>query len=211
MAVPVQAVREVFVHLHQDGLLYRGERLINWCPRCLTALSDIEVEHEDGVLEELYVDDHFEELLGRAPGDLRPRQYAQAIAVAVIVLAPYLLLLPLFVVGLARGVLVILDIIMELRKRYRVQIPEQDYPALASMASTVEYLLHAGERALLRGLLPLVTAGHGAATLKGGHVITGGVVSVKVMVWLQEARLLQSSVAVQVRRKTRTAGHMAGN
>ena len=33
--------------LHQDGLLYRGERLINWCPRCLTALSDIEVEHEE--------------------------------------------------------------------------------------------------------------------------------------------------------------------
>ena len=34
-----------------------------------------------------------------------------------------------------------LDIIMELRKRYRMQIPEQDYPALASMASTVEYLV----------------------------------------------------------------------
>lgn len=34
-----------------------------------------------------------------------------------------------------------LDIVMELRKRYRVQIPEQDYPALASMASSVEYLL----------------------------------------------------------------------
>lgn len=33
-----------------------------------------------------------------------------------------------------------LDIVMELRKRYRVQIPEEDYPALASMASTVEYL-----------------------------------------------------------------------
>ena len=36
------------------------------------------------ILEELYVDDHFEELLGRAPGDLRPGQYAQAIAVALI-------------------------------------------------------------------------------------------------------------------------------
>jgi acyl carrier protein len=34
-----------------------------------------------------------------------------------------------------------LDIVMELRKRYRVQIPEEDYPALASMASSVEYLL----------------------------------------------------------------------
>jgi valyl-tRNA synthetase len=41
------AVREVFVTLYHEGLIYRGERLINWCPRCLTALSDIEVEHED--------------------------------------------------------------------------------------------------------------------------------------------------------------------
>ncbi len=42
-----KAVREVFVRLHEDGLIYRSERLINWCPRCLTALSDIEVEHEE--------------------------------------------------------------------------------------------------------------------------------------------------------------------
>ncbi|MEK6742754.1 MAG: valine--tRNA ligase [Nitrospirota bacterium] len=42
-----KAVREVFVRLHEEGLIYRGERLINWCPRCHTALSDIEVEHED--------------------------------------------------------------------------------------------------------------------------------------------------------------------
>ncbi|BFU91712.1 MAG: Valine--tRNA ligase [Nitrospira sp.] len=42
-----KAVLEVFVRLHKDGLIYRGERLINWCPRCLTALSDIEVEHEE--------------------------------------------------------------------------------------------------------------------------------------------------------------------
>lgn len=42
-----KAVLEVFVRLYADGLIYRGERLINWCPRCLTALSDIEVEHED--------------------------------------------------------------------------------------------------------------------------------------------------------------------
>ncbi|MBI3621341.1 MAG: valine--tRNA ligase, partial [Nitrospirae bacterium] len=41
------AVREVFVRLYNDGLIYRGERLINWCPRCHTALSDIEVEHEE--------------------------------------------------------------------------------------------------------------------------------------------------------------------
>jgi len=42
-----RAVREVFVALYEEGLIYRGERLINWCPRCHTALSDIEVEHED--------------------------------------------------------------------------------------------------------------------------------------------------------------------
>jgi valyl-tRNA synthetase len=42
-----RAVREVFVSLYEQGLLYRGQRIINWCPRCLTALSDIEVEHEE--------------------------------------------------------------------------------------------------------------------------------------------------------------------
>ena len=40
------AVQEVFIQLYESGFIYRGERLINWCPRCLTALSDIEVEHE---------------------------------------------------------------------------------------------------------------------------------------------------------------------
>src|SRR6056297_3512958 len=42
-----EAVREVFVALYEQVLIYRGERLINWCIRCHTALSDIEVEHED--------------------------------------------------------------------------------------------------------------------------------------------------------------------
>jgi valyl-tRNA synthetase len=42
-----RAVRTVFVRWFDDGLIYRGERIINWCPRCTTALSDIEVEHED--------------------------------------------------------------------------------------------------------------------------------------------------------------------
>jgi valyl-tRNA synthetase len=41
-----RAVREVFVSLYDEGLIYRGKRLINWCPRCLTALSDLEVKHE---------------------------------------------------------------------------------------------------------------------------------------------------------------------
>ncbi len=42
-----KAVREVFVRLYEDDLIYRANRLINWCPRCHTALSDLEVEHED--------------------------------------------------------------------------------------------------------------------------------------------------------------------
>ncbi|MFU8841147.1 MAG: valine--tRNA ligase [Nitriliruptoraceae bacterium] len=46
-----EAVREVFVSLYEQGLIYRGERLINWCVRCHTALSDIEVEHEDATGE----------------------------------------------------------------------------------------------------------------------------------------------------------------
>jgi len=41
------AVIEVFVSLYEQGLIYRDNRLINWCPRCRTALSDIEVEHEE--------------------------------------------------------------------------------------------------------------------------------------------------------------------
>ena len=42
-----KAVREVFVNLYEKGLIYRGYRIINWCPRCLTALSDAEVEYKD--------------------------------------------------------------------------------------------------------------------------------------------------------------------
>ena len=47
-----RAVKEVFVSLYEEGLIYRDNRLINWCPRCHTALSDLEVEHEelDGTL-----------------------------------------------------------------------------------------------------------------------------------------------------------------
>jgi valyl-tRNA synthetase len=47
-----RAVQTMFKQLFDDGLIYRAERIINWCPRCLTALSDIEVEHadEDGEL-----------------------------------------------------------------------------------------------------------------------------------------------------------------
>ena len=42
-----KAVREVFVNLYDKGLIYRGHRIINWCPHCLTALSDAEVEYKD--------------------------------------------------------------------------------------------------------------------------------------------------------------------
>jgi len=42
-----KAVREVFVSLYEKGLIYQGNRITNWCPRCHTALSDIEVEHEE--------------------------------------------------------------------------------------------------------------------------------------------------------------------
>jgi valyl-tRNA synthetase len=42
-----RAVREVFVSLYEKGLIYQGNRITNWCPRCNTALSDIEVEHEE--------------------------------------------------------------------------------------------------------------------------------------------------------------------
>src|SRR6185503_3716359 len=41
-----RAVREVFVRLYEEGLIYRGKRLINWCPRCQTALSDLETIYE---------------------------------------------------------------------------------------------------------------------------------------------------------------------
>ncbi|MCQ2477990.1 MAG: valine--tRNA ligase [Clostridia bacterium] len=41
------AVNEVFVKLYEKGLIYRGERIINWCPHCLTSISDAEVEYED--------------------------------------------------------------------------------------------------------------------------------------------------------------------
>ena len=39
-------VLSTFIQLHKDGLVYRGERLINWCPRCMTALSDLEIKHK---------------------------------------------------------------------------------------------------------------------------------------------------------------------
>ncbi|MBT4290335.1 MAG: class I tRNA ligase family protein, partial [Deltaproteobacteria bacterium] len=42
-----KAVKKSFVDFYKEGLIYRGEYLINWCPKCLTALSDLEVDHEE--------------------------------------------------------------------------------------------------------------------------------------------------------------------
>ncbi|MCF6466023.1 valine--tRNA ligase [Clostridium sp. Cult2] len=43
------AVEEVFIRLYEKGLIYRGDRIINWCPNCRTAISDAEVDHEDSM------------------------------------------------------------------------------------------------------------------------------------------------------------------
>jgi valyl-tRNA synthetase len=52
---PSKAVRTAFVRLYEKGLIYRGERMVNWCPRCRTALSDLEVEHRDIVGHLYYI------------------------------------------------------------------------------------------------------------------------------------------------------------
>jgi valyl-tRNA synthetase len=49
------AVRAVFVRLWEDGLIYRGEYIVNWCPRCQTVLADLEVEHEERTGELYYI------------------------------------------------------------------------------------------------------------------------------------------------------------
>jgi valyl-tRNA synthetase len=49
------AVREVFVRLWEEGLIYQGDYIVNWCPRCQTVLSDLEVEREDQDAEFVYI------------------------------------------------------------------------------------------------------------------------------------------------------------
>ncbi len=56
---PSKAVRTTFVRLYEKGLIYRGERIINWCPRCSTALSDLEVEHVEETGHLYYVNYRF--------------------------------------------------------------------------------------------------------------------------------------------------------
>ena len=51
-----RAVREVFVRLYEEGLIYRGDYIINWCPRCMTALSDLEVDFEAKAGKLYYID-----------------------------------------------------------------------------------------------------------------------------------------------------------
>ena len=65
-----RAVQTIFKRLFDDGLIYRAERIINWCPRCLTALSDIEVEHtdDDGELVSIRYGDGDDRSWWRPPG-----------------------------------------------------------------------------------------------------------------------------------------------
>ena len=58
---PSKAVRTTFVNLYRKGLIYRGERIINWCPRCATALSDLEVNHTDEQGQLYYIRYKFED------------------------------------------------------------------------------------------------------------------------------------------------------
>jgi valyl-tRNA synthetase len=50
-----RAVREAFVRLYDEGLIYRGDYIVNWCPRCQTVLSDLEVEREERDAEFVYI------------------------------------------------------------------------------------------------------------------------------------------------------------
>ena len=50
-----RAVREAFVRLYDEGLIYQDDRIVNWCPRCQTVLADIEVEREERNTEFVYI------------------------------------------------------------------------------------------------------------------------------------------------------------
>ncbi len=85
------AVKEVFVKLYQDGLLYKGDYIINWCPRCTTALSDEEAEHREveGTLYYVKYPVYGRERLGKENEDYivvattRPETMLGDVAVAV--------------------------------------------------------------------------------------------------------------------------------
>src|SRR3984893_15359086 len=63
-----KAVREVFVRLYDEGLIYRGERIVNWCPDCMSAISDLEVNHVETPSKLTYVRYPLLPLEGQAAG-----------------------------------------------------------------------------------------------------------------------------------------------
>ena len=79
------AVREAFVRLYEDGLIYRGHRVIHWCPRCLTSLSDEEAEHEeeDGKLYHIMYSLDDDASQGLTVATTRPETMLGDVAVAV--------------------------------------------------------------------------------------------------------------------------------
>jgi valyl-tRNA synthetase len=79
-----RAVREVFVKLYEEGLIYRGDYIINWCPRCHTALADLEVEHEEMESSLYYIRYLFEDGKGHVTvATTRPETLLGDTAVAV--------------------------------------------------------------------------------------------------------------------------------
>ena len=65
-AGPSKAVRTTFVNLYKKGLIYRGNRITTWCPRCQTALSDLEVKHRDEESNLWHIKYPLEDEIGRA-------------------------------------------------------------------------------------------------------------------------------------------------
>ncbi len=82
---PSRAVRATFVHLYESGRIYRGERMINWCPTDLTALSDLETEYEDAQGKLWHINYPFADGSGRhlTVATTRPETYVGDTAVAV--------------------------------------------------------------------------------------------------------------------------------
>lgn len=79
-----RAVKEVFVRLYKEDLIYRGEYIINWCPRCLTALSDLEVNHKDENGKLYYICYPFtDQNVGITVATTRPETMLGDVAVAV--------------------------------------------------------------------------------------------------------------------------------
>jgi valyl-tRNA synthetase len=80
-----KAVREVFVRLYEKGLVYRGNRIINWCPQCKTALSDEEVDHKENNSSLWYIKYPVEGSKGEfmAVATTRPETMLGDVAVAV--------------------------------------------------------------------------------------------------------------------------------